>query len=64
MADRRRVFEVDLIGTALLTEALRPLATEGTAHVYFSSMSPGSCGWSREAVGKDIEQSTPTHPWA
>ncbi|MEU1177860.1 SDR family oxidoreductase [Streptomyces sp. NPDC005820] len=40
MADWRRIFEVDLIGTALLAEALRPLATEGTAHVYFSSMSP------------------------
>ncbi|MEU9347772.1 SDR family oxidoreductase [Streptomyces sp. NPDC048278] len=40
MADWRRIFEVDLIGTALLAEALRPLATDGTAHVYFSSMSP------------------------
>jgi NAD(P)-dependent dehydrogenase (short-subunit alcohol dehydrogenase family) len=40
MADWRRIFQVDLIGTALLAEALRPLATEGTAHVYFSSMSP------------------------
>ncbi|MFJ9898165.1 SDR family oxidoreductase [Streptomyces sp. NPDC091280] len=39
MADWRRVFEVDLIGTALLAEALRPLATKSTAHVYFSSMS-------------------------
>ncbi|GGN43958.1 SDR family oxidoreductase [Streptomyces fuscichromogenes] len=40
MADWRRIFQVDLIGTALLAEALRPLATAGTAHVYFSSMSP------------------------
>ncbi|KPI06662.1 short-chain dehydrogenase/reductase SDR [Actinobacteria bacterium OK074] len=40
MADWRRIFEVDLVGTALLAEALRPLATEGTAHVYFASMSP------------------------
>ncbi|MFI1029541.1 SDR family oxidoreductase [Streptomyces sp. NPDC020951] len=40
MADWRRIFEVDLIGTALLAEALRPLATAGTAHVYFSSMAP------------------------
>lgn len=39
MADWRRIFEVDLIGTALLAEALRPLATEGTALVCFSSMS-------------------------
>ncbi|MFJ5305414.1 SDR family oxidoreductase [Streptomyces sp. NPDC088350] len=40
MADWRRIFEVDLVGTALLAEALRPLATAGTAHVYFASMSP------------------------
>lgn len=40
MADWRRIFEVDLVGTALLAEALRPLAAEGTAHVYFASMSP------------------------
>lgn len=39
MADWRRIFEVDLIGTAMLAEALRPLATEGTALVCFSSMS-------------------------
>ncbi|MEW1718192.1 SDR family oxidoreductase [Streptomyces sp. NPDC093109] len=39
MADWRRIFEVDLVGTALLAEALRPLATAGTAHVYFASMS-------------------------
>jgi NAD(P)-dependent dehydrogenase (short-subunit alcohol dehydrogenase family) len=40
MADWRRIFEVDLIGTALLAETLRPLATAGTAMVYFASMSP------------------------
>ncbi|MDF3142824.1 MULTISPECIES: SDR family oxidoreductase [unclassified Streptomyces] len=40
MADWKRIFEVDLIGTALLAEALRPLATTGTAMVYFASMSP------------------------
>jgi NAD(P)-dependent dehydrogenase (short-subunit alcohol dehydrogenase family) len=38
MADWRRIFEVDLIGTALLAEALRPLATRGTATVNFASM--------------------------
>jgi NAD(P)-dependent dehydrogenase (short-subunit alcohol dehydrogenase family) len=38
MADWRRIFTVDLIGTALLAEALRPLATVGTAMVCFSSM--------------------------
>ncbi len=40
MADWRRVFEVDLVGTALLTEALWPLATTGTAVVCFASMAP------------------------
>lgn len=40
MADWRRIFEVDLIGTALLADALRPLATTGTALVCFASMAP------------------------
>lgn len=40
MADWRRIFEVDLVGTALLAEALRPLATAGTAMVCFASMAP------------------------
>lgn len=40
MADWRRVFEVDLVGTARLAEALRPLATEGTSMVCFASMAP------------------------
>ncbi|WP_406333449.1 SDR family oxidoreductase [Streptomyces sp. NBC_00203] len=40
MADWRRIFAVDLVGTALLVEALRPLATAGTAIVCFASMAP------------------------
>jgi NAD(P)-dependent dehydrogenase (short-subunit alcohol dehydrogenase family) len=40
MADWRRVFTVDLVGTALLARTLRPLATEGTALVCFASMAP------------------------
>lgn len=40
MADWRRIFAVDLIGTALLAEAMRPLATAGTATVCFASMAP------------------------
>lgn len=40
MADWRRIFAVDLVGTALLAEALRPLATSGTAMVCFASMAP------------------------
>lgn len=38
MADWRRILLVDLVGTAMLAEALRPLATEGTALVCFASM--------------------------
>ncbi|WP_060886329.1 SDR family oxidoreductase [Streptomyces caniscabiei] len=39
-ADWRRILEVDFVGTALLTEALRPQATAGTAFVYCASVSP------------------------
>ncbi|MER5434137.1 SDR family oxidoreductase [Streptomyces sp. NPDC002588] len=39
MADWRRVLMVDLVGTVMLAEALRPLLTAGTAMVCFSSMS-------------------------
>jgi NAD(P)-dependent dehydrogenase (short-subunit alcohol dehydrogenase family) len=40
MADWRRIFAVDLVGTALLADALRPLATAATATVCFASMAP------------------------
>ncbi|MGA2932428.1 MAG: SDR family oxidoreductase [Acidimicrobiales bacterium] len=40
MADWRRVFEIDLVATAMLTEVLWPLATQGTALVCFASMAP------------------------
>jgi NAD(P)-dependent dehydrogenase (short-subunit alcohol dehydrogenase family) len=38
MADWRRIFTVDLIGTAMVADALRPLAGAGTAMVCFASM--------------------------
>ena len=38
MADWRRILQVDLVGTALLLDALRPLAVDGTAVVCFASM--------------------------
>jgi NAD(P)-dependent dehydrogenase (short-subunit alcohol dehydrogenase family) len=38
MAGWQDIFTVDLVGTALLAEALRPLAVEGTAMVCFASM--------------------------
>jgi NAD(P)-dependent dehydrogenase (short-subunit alcohol dehydrogenase family) len=40
MADWRRIFAVDLVGTATLAEVLRPLVTEATAVVCFASMAP------------------------
>lgn len=40
MADWRRIFTVDLVGTALLADALRPLAADGTTMVCFASMAP------------------------
>jgi NAD(P)-dependent dehydrogenase (short-subunit alcohol dehydrogenase family) len=40
MADWRRVITVDLRGTAMLIEALRPAVTAGTAFVCFASMAP------------------------
>jgi NAD(P)-dependent dehydrogenase (short-subunit alcohol dehydrogenase family) len=40
MADWRRILTVDLVGTAMLAEAFRPLATAGTAMVCFASMAP------------------------
>jgi NAD(P)-dependent dehydrogenase (short-subunit alcohol dehydrogenase family) len=39
MADWREVLTVDLVGTALLVDALRPLATDGAAFVCFASIS-------------------------
>jgi NAD(P)-dependent dehydrogenase (short-subunit alcohol dehydrogenase family) len=38
MADWRRIFTVDLVGSALLLDALRPLVTAGSAAVCFASM--------------------------
>jgi len=38
MADWTHIFTVDLVGTALLADALRPLVTTGTAMVCFASM--------------------------
>ncbi|MQY27725.1 SDR family oxidoreductase [Nocardia aurantia] len=40
MADWRRILTVDLVATARLSEALRPLAVEGTAFTCFASMAP------------------------
>ena len=37
MADPRRIFEVDLLGTQLLLDAFEPLVDEGSAAVCFAS---------------------------
>ena len=42
MADWREIITVDLIGTALLVEASRPLVTQGTAVVCFASVAARS----------------------
>jgi NAD(P)-dependent dehydrogenase (short-subunit alcohol dehydrogenase family) len=39
MADARRVFEIDLVGTVLLLDGFEPLVTPGSAAVCFSSSS-------------------------
>lgn len=40
MADWRKIFQVDLIGTARLTEMLFPLSVGGTSIVCYASMAP------------------------
>ena len=40
MADWRKIFQVDLIGTARLTEMLFPLSVAGTSIVCYASMAP------------------------
>lgn len=57
MADWRTVVAVDLVGTAMLTEAFFPLATAGTALVCFASMAsllvPGEGDAAQNAVLDD-----------
>jgi len=55
MAGWRRVLAVDLTGTALLAEALRPLATAGTAMVCFASMAPLLAGEPDPAVAAILD---------
>ena len=54
MADWRRIFTVDLVGSAMLAEALRPLATTGTATVCFASMAPLLAGAAPEAAVAEV----------
>jgi NAD(P)-dependent dehydrogenase (short-subunit alcohol dehydrogenase family) len=61
MADWRRIFAVDLVGTALLAEALRPLTTAGTATVCFASTAPYLMGVQPDAA-TDALFDDPLHP--
>jgi len=61
MADWRRVISVDLVGTALLLEALRPLAGDGTAFVCFASVAAHLSATEDDAAA-DAALDEPLHP--
>jgi NAD(P)-dependent dehydrogenase (short-subunit alcohol dehydrogenase family) len=56
MADWRRVITVDLVGTAVLVESLRPLVTAGTAMVCFASMAPLLAGVADAAADAALDE--------
>jgi len=56
MADWRRVITVDLVGTALLVEALRPQVVADTAVVCFASMAPLLAGVADPAADAALDQ--------
>ena len=61
MADWRRIFAVDLVGTASLLQALRPLAASGTSIVCFASMA-ATLGVGEPHPGADAAVDEPLHP--
>jgi NAD(P)-dependent dehydrogenase (short-subunit alcohol dehydrogenase family) len=61
MADWRTIVEVDLVGTALVMDALRPFVTEGTAAVCFASMAAHLLITDASAPG-DEALDEPLHP--
>jgi NAD(P)-dependent dehydrogenase (short-subunit alcohol dehydrogenase family) len=61
MADWRRIFAVDLVGTALLLEVLRPLAGSGTSIVCFASMA-ATLGVREPQPAADAAIDEPLHP--
>ncbi len=61
MADWRQIFSVDLVGSAMLAEELRPLASEGTAMVLFASMAP-HLGITDPQPAPDAVLDDPLHP--
>ncbi len=61
MADWRRIFAVDLVGTASLLQALRPLAASWTSIVCFASMA-ATLGVGEPHPGADAAVDEPLHP--
>jgi NAD(P)-dependent dehydrogenase (short-subunit alcohol dehydrogenase family) len=61
MADWRRIFAVDLVGTAALLEELRPLAASGTSIVCFASMA-ATLGVGEPQSEADAAIDEPLHP--
>ncbi|HEV2309705.1 MAG TPA: SDR family oxidoreductase, partial [Acidimicrobiia bacterium] len=61
MADWRRIFSVDLVGTAMLAEVLRPLVVAGTAMVCFASMA-ATLGLRAPAPAVDAALDDPLSP--
>jgi NAD(P)-dependent dehydrogenase (short-subunit alcohol dehydrogenase family) len=61
MADWRQIFAVDLVGSACLAETLRPLATAGTAIVFFASMA-AHLAFSEAQPAADAVLDEPLHP--
>ena len=61
MADWRRIFAVDLVGTAALLEELRPLAASGTSIVCFASMA-ATLGVGEPQPEADAAIDQPLHP--
>jgi NAD(P)-dependent dehydrogenase (short-subunit alcohol dehydrogenase family) len=61
MADWRRIFAVDLVGSAMLLEVLRPLAVSGTSIVCFASMA-ATLGVGEPQPEVDAAIDDPLHP--
>ncbi len=61
MSDWQSIFRVDLVGTAMLVESLRPLVSAGTAVVCFASMAP-VLGVTEPHPAADAALDEPLHP--
>jgi NAD(P)-dependent dehydrogenase (short-subunit alcohol dehydrogenase family) len=61
MSEWKRILTVDLVGTAMLAESLRPLVTAGTAMVCFASMAATFLG-AEPGVDADAALDSPLDP--